>query len=202
MPQIFNLLLVRMQEERTPRFCKMFIHSMCLFAAMDPQFVFNTIESIEAGLMRTLITKVWATNVPNCVGGEKAEVRHMVVGATKLICSSEIMNQLDVWGVALKFIVCLMSTSSAGHEDETYVDEEAEAREFDSTYSRLAYAQFPDVELTAEMAAAPAFFATSLDSLCRSRPGTYGAVFSQTLDAPERETLQSLLVAAGITSLV
>lgn len=199
--QIFNLLLVRMQEERTPRFCKMFVHSMCLFSCNDAPFVYKTVESIEAGLVRTLITKVWGPNGPNCAGGEKAEVRHMVVGATKMLCTTDVSTQPDLWGVGLKFLLCLLSQAGGGGEDETYVDEEAEAREFDSTYSRLAYAQFPDSDLTAEMAAAPAFFATSLDGLCRARPGTYGPLLGSLLDGTEREVLQTVLAQAGVSSL-
>ena len=212
-PQIFNLLLVRMQEERTPRFCKMFIHSMCLYAAVDAAFVYRTVEAIEAGLLRTLVTKVWAQHGGHCAGGERAEVGRMLVGATKLLTATDAANQADVWGAALKFALALMSAARQQEallsRDLLVADEDAaaaEAREFDSTYSRLAYAQFPDlaegVAGGVDVASAPQFFASSLEALCRSRPGQYGPVLAQVLDAAEADVLKSALAACGISGLL
>ena len=174
---------------------------MCLFATLDAQFLYRTIESIEVGLVRTLVTKVWANNGANCAGGEKVEIAHMLVGATKLLCTTDVSNQPDVWGANLKFILAIMSAHRQETQEVFIEDEHAEAREFDSTYSRLAYAQFPDTELTGEMIAAPIFFATTLDSLCRSRPGQYGPLLSQFLDSAEMEILKRVLMQAGIHGL-
>jgi len=51
------------------------------------------------------------------------------------------------------------------------------------------------------MAAAPQFFAKSLEALCLSRPGQYGQLLAQVLDAAELEVLKSALVAVGVTNL-
>jgi hypothetical protein len=96
-----------------------------------------------------------------------------------------------------------MSAHKTEEEAQAFVVEEdhAEAREFDSAYSRLAYAQFPDAELSVEMAAAPQYFATSLEALCRAHPGMYSGVVAQALEPAAQEVLKACLLAAGITSL-
>lgn len=206
LPTIFNLLLVRMQDQmkadnKTPRYCRMFIHTMCLFASVyGAQLLYDTLEGLSGGLTAMIITKVWTVNSSACSGCDRSEVKRMVVGATKLLTDTPIRQQPDVWKCLLKFIVVLLSSSSSGgaETDGDGIDEEAEAREFDSTYSRLAYAHVPEPALSPEMVTAPAFFATSLATLSSSMPGQYTPLVQAALSPEEASQLTAILQHSGV----
>jgi hypothetical protein len=90
-------------------------------------------------------------------------------------------------------------------DDDFFVDEEADAREFDSSYSRLAYVHSPDPELPATHAlggaqtTAKLHFARSLGGLMQSSQGQYGGIVRQTLDHNQFLFIQTCLQEAGFT---
>jgi hypothetical protein len=100
----------------------------------------------------------------------------------------------------LESIIALVDDSTTGsHEDIEEFDEEGDPREFDSAYSKLAYAVVVDVNPTEDIPSGPQYFATSLCALSRSRPRSYGPLVQSTLDDKEGIVLQSLLTKFGLT---
>lgn len=210
-PTIFSLLLTRMQDQmkdtKTPKYCRYFIHFACLFAAMyGGQRLYDVFEALTPGLTVMIIQGVWSHNNQACCSMDKLELKQLIVGATKFFLDTPINQDPRSWTAVLSYTLALVDAES-GHkvldDDIHFVDEEAEAREFDSTYSKLAYATIPDAGVTPEIAQASSYFISSLAKFCAARPGQYlSAIQMQLSDAKkanEAKTLQQLVEANGVT---
>lgn len=128
----------------------------------------------------------------------------MTVGATRLLCESPLGQDPEAFAALLKSAVALLQggggAGRGGHEElENFLDEEADAREFDSTYSKLAFALVEDVDATKDIPSAPAYLAAALAGLSRARPGQYRPLLQVSLDAAEAQVLQEVLTKAGVT---
>jgi exportin-2 (importin alpha re-exporter) len=205
-PTILNLLLHRMQEQmketKTPKYCRSFLHSMSIFAAVYGGAVLEqAFDGIEKGLINMIILQVWSVNRANCASADKPEVKLMIVGATRILCETSIAKNPDAFGSLLKSIVALLSAGAGkgGDFNEDFLDEEADAREFDSTYSKLAYAHVPDTDPAAEIPSAAAYFASALSSLSRAAAGQYTGIIATALDEQEKGVLQSVVSQAGVS---
>lgn len=204
--EIFRLLFSRMMENKTPQYIRLFLHSLFLFSATyGGQLVFETCESIQPEMTTLIITKVLDPNLEGLSSVGKNKLGRIVVGATKLLCESSVSQNAAAWTVLCRAVIALFlsigetpdkaSCADAFLED----DENAEAREFDSTYSKLAYAHVPDVTFSPEAAQPQLYFISTLVNLCRSSPGRYAEILGQCLDAPSAAYVQSLLQQAGLS---
>jgi len=137
------------------------------------------------------------------------EVKQMTVGAARLLCETPLGQDPEAFAALLRSAVALLQGDRAsgsgggggggGHDElESFLDEEADAREFDSTYSKLAFALVEDVDATKDIPSAPAYFAVALAGLSRSRPGQYLSLVQASLDAAEAQALQEVLAKAGV----
>lgn len=228
-PTIFNLLLIRLQEHnkdtssKSHRYCKQFIHSMCLFSALfGGTVLFETLDKLTPGLPAMLVSQVWGQNRQLCAAVESVEEQqHVIYGATRLLCESPLSGNAEVWGSLLKSVVLVVdslqvvsSLPSRGAETEEalWVDEEAAAKDFDTTYSKLSCAGVPDYHSGAASLvpmtlpkdagwvplASPAcrFFLSSLVSQSQQQPGQLRAVVQSALDGTEQGLLQRWLQQA------
>jgi exportin-2 (importin alpha re-exporter) len=204
---IVNLQLLRLQElmkdTKTPKFAKSFLHSLSYFACMHGgKALYDVLESLSAGLSNVVIVQIWPHNRQACATLDDDEVSQLLVGASKLLCETPVNTAPEVWGEMLKSTVTLLGVKHTHNdlEDTFLLDEEGiENREFDSAYSKLAYAIIPDPPLPAEMAAAPAFFANQLSKLCSSKPGAYLPVIQKVLSPEEQSALQGACQKAGVS---
>ena len=193
-----------MKDTKTPRYCRSFLHSLCLFASRyGGAATHEALAAIDGGLLKMIIMQVWTHNRASCAAADPHEVKHMIVGATRLLCESPVAQDPESFSTLVKSAVSLVQgerSDRPGTEDlETFLDEEADAREFDSSYSKLAFALVEDVDATAEIPSAPKYLVTSLSSLSRTRPGSYGPLVRAALDESEAKTLQDLFSQTGVT---
>lgn len=206
LPTILNLLLQRMQEAvkegKTARYCRLFIHSLCVFSAVyGPQLLVETLETITPGLVGMLVLNIWSVNRDKLAAADEVEVKQTIVGATRLLTESPFLLQKpDVWGSLLKSTVALLGATSHSRTntaEDLLLGEEGtgESTEFDSAYSKLAYATIPVVDCCAEVdtAAAPAYFAKSFVAFSRSAGAQIMSGIPQFLDASEVAALQQLM---------
>jgi len=196
---ILELLLRRLMENKTPNFMRQTTQMMLLMSAMyGGSNLYQLIESIQSSMTNMLITQVWTQVAENSAHIDAHIMKQMVVGATKLLCETAIAQDPQLWGVLLRLTVSLLDggkeKADSGLEDML----EEENREFDSTYSRLAYAQVPDAEPTEEMKQAPQYFATSLAALCKTHPGAYTSVIHSVLDDQGKKVLQNVISQTGV----
>lgn len=206
---IFSLLLHRMQDQmkdsNTPRYCRYFLHTLSHFAvAYGGAMVYDILEGLTAGLT-SMVINVWKNNSSLCANLEIAQINEMIAGGTKLLVQTPINSQPDLWLQLLQVIIPLIQaqdgkSGKSDDESSAFVDEEAEAREFDSAYSKLAFSQLAEPSPNAEAAAASVFFATSLSQLTASRPGYYLQVI-QHLEPDNARVLQELFQQQGLKLL-
>jgi exportin-2 (importin alpha re-exporter) len=210
LPTIFNLLLHRMQEQmketKTPKYCRCFLHTIALFASVyGGRALVEAFDGLEKGLIGMIILQVWSVNRANCVSADKVEVKQMIVGGTRLLCETSVAQNPETFSSLLKSILALLGAGvekgGAGADfSEEFLDEEADAREFDSTYSKLAYAQVADVDPTAEIPSVAGYFGSALGALARSAaPGQYTSLIASALDEGEKVVLQGALAQAGVS---
>jgi CAS/CSE protein, C-terminus len=142
---------------------------MLFFGAIyGGQTLYGVIDSIQGGLTGTLITNVLLPNIAGLRSLDTREVQEMIVGSAKLLTDSPIAQAADKYGALLKVSVQLLDASAGGRstggaDDGLSYDDDAgaENRDFDSAYSRLAYAQLPETAFTTpEITNAAAFFSS------------------------------------------
>lgn len=208
---IFNLLLHRLQEsvkqsKKVP-FCKYFIHNICLFSAVyGSQTLYNTLESLTNGLVTMLVMNIWSENRGNCAQLDSQDIKHILIGGTKLLCETPIATNIEVFSSLFHSLLVLVSDDDEVHGNyDLHVDDNAEDRAFDSTYSKLAYAMVPNVDPCLDVTSGPVYFVTTLANFTRSRPGQYGHVISTALNsfgtssASLTQTFQGLLQQHGLS---
>lgn len=211
LPTIFGLLLTRLQEHmkdtKTPKYCKSFVHTICFFAAIHGgQNLENIFLSIDpsGGLINTLITEVWSHNSAACVSSDKVDIKHIIIGGTKILCQSNVKQNSIAWGSLIKSIVTLLDVDfnkvglDLDDNNSWGLDDEAADREFDSAYSKLAYAQISDPDGTLHINSASGYFTSSLGELCKQHPGNFIGIIQQSLEHHQLQLLQGLCQQNGV----
>lgn len=208
---ILNLLLMRLQESvkesKVTRYSKLFLHSLCVFCiAFPPQTLVDQLENITNGLITMIVLNVLAPNRENCCSADKMDVRQLLIGGTRLLLQSAVTTKPEVWSSLLKTVVVLADVAQTGGGStllsEGFLpmdDDEVEGgRDFDSTYSKLAYASVPADDPSVSIVSPQGFFATSLSQFCAAHPGQYVPVIQAALDSKEAVVLQKLLVENNV----
>jgi len=209
LPTIFNLLLMRLQESskesKVSKYTRCFLHSLCVFCISFPaQVLHDQLETITNGLVSMITLNIWEPNRDNCAAADKTEIRQMLIGGTHLLLQSALVTKQSVWGSLLNTLVALAEAASGGGtnlaSDDFFLadDEEVGGKEFDSTYSRLAYAQIPTADSTAAIASAPAYFLTMLSQFCAASPGQNINAIQASIDPKFSNALQKLLADNNI----
>ena len=200
---LFQLLFQRLQENKTPRYCKLIIHALCFFSLINGgNALFERIEKMQVGLLSNLVVQVWAPNADFIAAADILDVNQMIAGATKLLCESSINRDQKTFIVLLQAILKLLGqhggdSATEGLLESLLEEDIAENREFDSKYSRLAFSQLPEPPSPQEVQQSHSYFAATLASLCRSSPGAYATSIKASLDPKEAEILRDALTQAG-----
>lgn len=210
LPTIFNLLLMRLQESskesKVSKYSRYFLHSLCVFCISFPaQVLHDQLEAITNGLVTMITLNIWEPNRENCAAADKTEVRQMLIGGTHLLLQSAVVTKPNVWGSLLNTLVFLanaaQSSGSANLVSDDFFladDEEMGGKEFDSTYSRLAYAHIPTVDSTAAISSAPGYFLSMLSQFCAASPGQNVNMVQASIDPNFSNALQKLLADSNI----
>lgn len=211
-PTIFSLLVQRMREQFTPtspnpKYCKYFFHTICLFSSLyGGRVLYDVFESSMPGTLKSIILVVWSANIQACCSLESFEIKQLIVGATKFILESPISQNPESWIAVFMFILQFISSESGGSSNNQVEysfkeeEEDAESRQFDSAYSKLAYAQLPEPVLSSEVIDATGYFARSVGSFTANHPNQYRQIIQAKL-ATEKgysEILQQTLLKFGI----
>ena len=215
-PTILNLLLQRMQEAvkegKTARYCRLFVHSLCVFSTVyGPQLLCDTLETITPGLVGNLIMNIWSVNSDKLAAADDMEVVQSIVGATRLLTEAPVVyGRPEVWGSLLRSTWVMLDKSSGsggdGKAEDLLLgggDEEGalggEQFEFDSAYSKLAYATIPSVDPCADIniTAAPGYFAKGFSAFVQTKGAQYMQLVPECLGVNNAAALQSLLQQKG-----
>lgn len=203
---ILQLMLIRLQENRTPQLSKYFIHFLCVvaFSAHGVTYMFNILESVQPGMTTMIIGDIWGPIVDYISQGDSLEFNQTVVGGLEFLFHSPITTNSNAWIELFKILLHLVSTSSSskkGGVDTTHLfDDDSESREFDSTYSKLAFAQIIEIInpiLEGSITDIRNKFGTTLSEFCQASPGKYSNLLRNQLSSEEQNLLQELLVETG-----
>lgn len=201
---LFTLIFRRVGENKTTRFCKLLTHSFCVFIMINGAAVlFEIFGQMDpsGGLMRNFIQQLWGPNAAICAAADVTEVNQMIVGGSKLLCEVGSRDQ-GLFVYLLKAVLPLLQqegTADAATEImlEALLEEGAENREFDATYSKLAFSQIPEPTSPPEVKMSHSFFANALSSLCRASPGVFVGMMQSQLSPGELATVQTVCSQAG-----
>jgi hypothetical protein len=203
MPTILTLLFRRMMENKTPQYTRLFVHSVLHIAGkFGGQYLFGACDSIQPGMTTLIVTKVIEPHIEALSNAGRNKSSRIVVGATKLLCESNVRLDPSTWSILVQSTIALLiAVEAAPVKETTFFEEEdaAESREFDGSFSKLAYAHIPEIALSAEASQASAYFATSLAGLCRTSPGQYSTLLSTCLNQETGGYLQNLLQQSGLS---
>jgi hypothetical protein len=219
---IMNLLLRRMQEStkttKTVRYCKLFIHFCCLFSFVHgAQAWYQLTEASTAGLVNMLVMNIFVPNRASIAASDPYEARHFILGMTKMLLETPIAQNPELFGSLLKTIMSLMEIEAASgtvvtgidddDDDDGKDDEVVDNREFDSVFSKLAFANVAPLDAAPVVAAkqgiapasdAPSHFIKSLAIFCQAHPGQYVATMQSALEAKDMTVLQTLCTSNSV----
>jgi len=152
-----------------------------------------------------IVVNVWGRHRESVCSAGKAELRVLLVGGTRLLLESKATSHAGLWGSLLKSLVKLAvaartdgASVKESEKDGLMLQLEEEdvinsSREFDSSYSKLAFASIPSPDPTANVVSAEGYFCSALAAFCRSHAGMYLGAIQTSLDAKEAVALQQML---------
>lgn len=198
---IFDLLLKKLMKavevSKTLPYCKHCILSMCIFATQfGPASLISVLDKLTPGVAGNMIASVWHANGQQFVTSPALDVKHVLVGATRLLTDANqtlLQSNGQAWLRLLQFVLAVVFEKNVGQLELHFDEDLAENREFDGHYSKLSYASVPVIDAAPEVAdsVASTYVATTLKQF-----GATNAALSQVaaqLSAPERDALQRLL---------
>lgn len=221
---IFQLLLHRLQDavkdSKVSKYSKLFLHSICVFAlSYGGQCLHDQLESQTPGLSGMIVMNIWPFNRDQCAGGSSTDVCQMLIGSTRFLLESTMLQNLPAWKALFQSTISLVDAAEGGADSRASVEEQqqlniaallvdedsAESREFDGTYSKLAYAHctLPDPTiafLSNSGSVNPSeYCAKALSAFCLSRPGQILPSIQSALDEKGLACLQALLQKYNVT---
>lgn len=204
---ILQLMLIRLQENRTPQLSKLFIHFLCVIAHSPhgAAYIFNVLESLQENMTTMVITDIWAPTTEIISHADSLEFNQIILGGLQFLGDTPISNDSRTWMELFKILLHLLASSSSSARkpslDLTHLlDDDSESREFDSTYSKLAYAQIiemidPILEGGPEQMRAK--FGEKLSQLCKASPGKYSNLMRSQLSNEQQQMLQEIIAETG-----
>lgn len=181
-----------MKVSRQSPFIKHFVHEICIFAAVyGAPVVYEVLERTRTGLTANLVGDVWFPNASQCATGSELDLKHIVIGGTKLLIDTPLAEGFATQWQCLFRAVLTITYEGNAHAFEINFDAEdaVENREFDGHYSKLTYASIPVVDPCAEIASAGAYFGAAMTQFAQVHPEILNQVLS-VLTPPEKEALQ------------
>uniref|UniRef100_A0A7S1Z2N2 Exportin-2 C-terminal domain-containing protein n=1 Tax=Trieres chinensis TaxID=1514140 RepID=A0A7S1Z2N2_TRICV len=201
---MFQILLVRLQSGKTPRFVRLATNFFALFIGkFGYQSYSDYLNSIQPGLGLMLVTQVWIPRLQTDTP-VKMEAKIEVVGLTKILCETPTLladtNTEQIWAQILAGTMKIITnpqarmglSAGAGAEDADY--EETEIG-YDAAFSRLHFAARAVLDPFPEAKDPAVDFAKGLYGLCSRNPGKFPPLIQHALQADPK-------LAAGLESLV
>lgn len=166
----------------------------------------QTLESMQPGLTRTLLTSVWLPNstMPAAAGGMEAKA--VLIGMSRLLCEyGDLQSDLDLWGGVLQAAVSIAcpETGKAGPEVEDEEDEwDKQQRQTEvsgeAVYSKLHFASGGEHDWFPQIPDGPRFLVQELHGLISSQPGRFQPAIQKSLSPTQLQSLSRLFESAGV----
>lgn len=206
---IFQLILMRLQESNT---AQLSTHFMLFLSHLSvsrhgPMYGFNTLNSIQNNLIFMLISDIWEPNVNYMIETlSQNDLNYLIIGGAELLTSTPINSNINVFIRLLQILLNLIGNTKVSNGSSVnllsvFGDDDMESREYDNTYSKLAYAQIVEFNNSISELSSSELrtqFMTRLSTLCAASPGKYVSVMGTGLNAQQQETLSEMIQSTGI----
>lgn len=148
-------------------------------------------------MVTMIVMQVWDPLVEHMSIDDDYEAAYFILGASRFLFESKLNNAQEAWCVLVKDTVTVMHNKSSAPTFDDLADN-IESREFDSSYSKLAFAQIPDKEPPQDRHQACVHFAKSLCTFASATPGKYPALLQNVLKEDGRAELSQIIASAGL----
>ena len=208
MGNLCQILMMRLQKNQLPRYCKFLVKCLCLLAAKHGAMnVIGALEGIQAG-MTSMLMPVWVKTVEaspmNGAGAaDRMEAKVLIVGMAKLVSEvDQIKGDEAIWTALFSSLVSVLDagrTLVAAGDDDNDNDIGMDRLAFDGdAFSELKFAAAASVEdPLPEVQDAPAAAMQLLGQLCQSAPGVYTGRMSK-LPQEKGAALMGLCQSHGV----
>ena len=186
MKDIFQILMMKLQHGKTPKFVGLITHFFALFIGkFGSQCYMDQLNHIQPGLGLMILAQIWIPRLQTA-SPARLEAKAQVVGLTKLLCDTPALlhdaNGQQIWSQILACTVKIVISpdshlNAASGEDD---DNDAEIG-YDASFSLLHFAKRPAVDPFPEVQDAGASLAKAMQSVCASHPGKFAPLIQQGL---------------------
>lgn len=197
LPQLFQLLMMRLQQNQTGRFCKLLVRFLCMFVVKHgPDGMVQCLEGVQAGMTNMIINQVWVTSL-EASPPERTDAKVCVMGMVRLLSECEQVKADEaMWTSLLGCCIVVLAPACSGGGAEEEVVEEVVGFDGDA-YCKLQFAAGVVTDPLPEVPDAGLAVAQTLSALCQSAPGVYSARLAKL--APEKQqALQEQCTRAGV----
>lgn len=201
---------MRLQESNTPQLSSLFMLFLSHLSVSrhGALFGYNILNTIQNNLILMLISDIWEPNVNYMIENfSQNELNNLIIGGSELLTNTPLNNNLNIFAKLLQIILNLIGNTKVITSNEINLlnvlndGEDMESREYDNTYSKLAYAQIIEFnngisELnSSEMKLE---FINRLSKLCNTNPGKYIQVMQNGLTPEQQQILSEIIQTTGI----
>lgn len=207
---LFQILLMRLQQAKTPRYVRLVTHFFALFVGKFGAHAYlDQLNALQPGLGLMLLTQIWVPRLQTDLP-VRMEAKVQVVGMTKLLCDTPALlvdaSGQQIWSQGLAGVMRILtspdshlgtsvtSSSNADYDDEIEIG-------YDATFSRLHFAARPVRDPFPEVADLSLMLVQSLHALCKSQPGKLQPLIQQGLQSDPKLSggLEIMFQKAGLS---
>lgn len=199
MKDIFQILLMKLQHGKTPKFVGLITHFFALFVGkFGSQSYLDQLNQIQPGLGLMLLGQIWIPRLQSS-SPTRLEAKTQVVGLTKLLCDTPALladtNGQQIWSQILACAVKIVISPDSHLNAESAEDNDNDAEiGYDASFSLLHFAKRPAVDPFPDVQDAGATLVKSMQTICASHPGQFAPLIQQGLSVDPK-------LSAGFESL-
>ncbi|PPD92583.1 hypothetical protein GOBAR_DD10496 [Gossypium barbadense] len=195
MGNIWNVLFMRLQNNRTVKFQKSLVIFMSLFLIKHGATnLVDTMNAVQDNIFLVILEQFWIPNLKLITGA--IELKLTAVASTRLICESPVL--LDpaaarLWGKMLDSIVTLLSRPEQDRvEEEPEMPDIAENVGYTATFVKLYNAGKREEDPLTDVKDPKQFLVASLAKLSAHTPGRYPQIINENLEPANQAALLQL----------
>ncbi|XVE77293.1 hypothetical protein DITRI_Ditri13aG0050800 [Diplodiscus trichospermus] len=202
MSNIWNVLFMRLQNNRTIKFQKSVVIFMSLFLVKHgAKNLVDTMNAVQDNIFLVILEQFWIPNLKLITG--TIELKLTAVASTRLICESPVLLDAAAarhWGRMLDSIVTLLSRPEQERvEEEPEMPDIAENVGYTATFVKLYNAAKKEDDPLTEVKDPKQFLVASLAKLSALSPGKYPQIINENLEPANQAALLQLCGAYNCT---
>jgi exportin-2 (importin alpha re-exporter) len=172
MSTILQLIMMRMQQNKTPRLFKLVVTFLCTVAIkFGPEIIEQTLDGLQQGLLATLVEQTWLPTTSVLVMSDRVDAKIIVAGGARILTETSIRQNHQLFAGLFQSLLEVCDPLAAVSATVELALDEEEDRTFDATYSRLAFSKIPHYDPLPEVTDLGAALVTAVAKLCAFERG-------------------------------